>query len=238
MYQKKSLKLSSYKEIEIFIHDNSSCHTVIYVLDGEKLIPNLITCFEESNSKALPVLVSLSGDNRLNDYTPWPASSLAGHFPDFGGDAETYLGWMENELMPAVEDFLKESGNDVNQGITFESVLLGYSLGGLFSIYASFLSKAFAKIVSISGSFWYPEWDSFIQNHRPVKSDVKYLMIYGNREGFGKKTIQKDAVTRSELTYCFLSQYTEEFPVIIDDGGHHDHLKERLAHAAKWICES
>lgn len=238
MYQKTNLKLSSSdKTIDIFMPDRvSTNNTVVYVLDGEKLIPNLISGFEEGKNLVLPVLVSLSGDNRLNDFTPWPASSLVGHFPDFGGEGNQYISWMENELMPAVEDFLKESGAD--QAKDFESVLLGYSLGGLLGVYASFKSKAFAKIVSISGSFWYPEWDSFIQNHMPARSDVKYMMAYGNREGLGKKSIQKDAVIRSEVTYRILCQYTKEFPVIVDDGGHHDHLKERLSHAAKWICES
>lgn len=234
MYKKQILKLSSSKPVEIYLPDAVSMNVpIVYALDGSKMVPRLAAFFEQCPERNHPVLISLPGEERLKDYTPWPSPALSERFADFGGEGNQFIRWIEAEVKPAAEQMAAATFPDTP--CTFESVLLGYSLGGLLAVYASFLTDTFSKIISISGSFWYPEWDTFIKSHTPVSQKTKYLMLYGNKEGNGKQTIQKCAPERSELTYHLLCQYTSEFPLWVDGGGHHDHMDERLVKAAQWI---
>lgn len=237
MYKKQTMKLSSSRQVDVYLPETcSSKITVIYALDGSKMVPGLISYYEQSTEAVHPVLVSLPDDDRLNDYTPWPAPALSERFADFGGKGWEFLHWIESEVKGEVEKAAaKAAGTSVDTIAPFESVLLGYSLGGLLAVYASFLTDTFEKIVTISGSFWYPEWDTFIENHVPINPKTKYLMLYGLKEGNGKKSIQKSTLERSKLTYRLLCDYTSAFPLYEDEGGHHEHVNERLCKAAQWI---
>lgn len=237
MYKKQTMKLSSSRQVDVYLPEICSSNiTVIYALDGSKMVPGLISCYEQCPENEHPVLVSLPDDDRLNDYTPWPAPALSERFADFGGKGLEFIHWIETEVKEAAEQAATASAGTFID--SFESVLLGYSLGGLLAVYASFLTDTFTKIVTISGSFWYPEWDTFIEKHVPMNQETKYLMLYGTKEGDGKKTLQKNTLERSKLTYKLLCDYTSAFPLYTDDGGHHEHVNERLWNAARWIMEA
>lgn len=236
MYQKIKMNLLFSKEVEVYLPVVlTSSVQIVYILDGHKLTPELLSFYENQPETLQPVLVSLPDENRINDYTPWPASSLVGHFPNFGGNGKEFIKWVEQEVKSAVEKNVSDTiTNPINK---IKSVLIGYSLGGLLAVYASYITDSFSKIVSISGSFWYPEWDNFLADNVPVNSQTKYLMLYGNKEGINKQTVQKEAINRSELTYRTLCEKTVPFPVFVDEGGHHDNVNERLKKAAQWIIE-
>ena len=236
MYQKTTLKLSSSKTVELFLPEAAALSTqILYVLDGPKLIPEILSFLEHITDTILPILVSLPDEDRLNDYTPWPAPALSERFADFGGNGEHFIAWITSEVMPAVEAAVFKDISTSSR--SSDSILLGYSLGGLLAVYTSFIDDTFSKIISISGSFWYLGWDMFIQKHRPLNPETKYLMLYGSKEGSGKQSLQKDAVIRSKFTYKTLCSYTNKFPVFVDNGGHHNHLDERIGKAMQWILQ-
>ena len=230
MFQKKMIELSSSKRINVYVPNHQNSETLlIYVLDGEKLTSRLLHIFQNYPDTQQPVFVSLSGENRLREYTPWPAPALSERFESFGGEGDAFVAWLTQELKPCVENQL------LQQPASTRSLLLGYSLGGLLAVYASFLTDAFSIVISISGSFWYPEWDTFVQNHIPASPYTGYLMLCGRKEGTKKKNLQKNALERTVLTHQCLCQHTDIFPLLIDEGGHHDQLNERLEKAAAWI---
>lgn len=235
MYQKKTLELSSFRTAELLVPENQgSVSLILYVLDGEKLTPSLMKSFEDGPAEKRPALVSISGEQRLSDYTPWPAPALSPRFADFGGQGDAFLRWLTEELMPRTERQLFPQPGGA-PSVPFRSALLGYSLGGLLAVYASFVTAVFSDVISVSGSFWYPEWDSFLKTHTPANPKVSYLMLCGQREGAGKKNLQGNAVDRARLTHRLLCEYTRDFPLLLDQGGHHDLVDERLAKAARWL---
>lgn len=101
------------------------------------------------------------------DLAPWEAPPVFGDAAFGSGAAET-LEYITGELLPYMTN-----GN--------ESVYLGgYSLAGLFSLWAGYQTDAFAGIAACSPSVWFPGWTDFVKAH-PVKSPLIYLSL-GDKE--------------------------------------------------------
>lgn len=101
------------------------------------------------------------------DLSPWEAPPVFGDAAFGSGAAET-LEYITGELLPYMTN-----GN--------ESVYLGgYSLAGLFSLWAGYQTDAFAGIAACSPSVWFPGWTDFVKAH-PVKSPHIYLSL-GDKE--------------------------------------------------------
>ena len=145
----------------------------------------LSLCCCGSASELLPQLGALS-PNRLFvspeadweiDFTPWPAPTLQGGRPFADGSvlggAPAFLRWVEWELLPALAArfALDPAQNSV----------LGYSLGGLFALWAVCQREAFSQCACLSGSLWYPGWVNFLKEHAPKPPQRVYLSL-GKKE--------------------------------------------------------
>lgn len=84
--------------------------------------------------------------------TPWPAPPVARGQPEFGGGADTLLGELAGRILPEVEAELRPSARWI----------AGYSLAGLFAVYAALSTRLFARVASVSGSMWYPGFSDWI----------------------------------------------------------------------------
>ena len=69
------------------------------------------------------VLVGVSPNNRLSEYTPWPEPAIRPGTPDFGGQLGQYHRELNNEILPALIDEYALDTEKLAYG--------GYSLGGL-----------------------------------------------------------------------------------------------------------
>lgn len=110
----------------------------------------------------LPCDVALIAiDNWDDDLTPWPAPGLYRGDADFKGLAAETLERLIGEALPAIEG---------DAGIApSRRAIAGYSLGGLFSLYAFVNDRAFDAVASMSGSFWYPGWVDYLRGLRTIR---------------------------------------------------------------------
>ena len=117
-------------------------------------------------------LVSVSGLDWNRDLSPWPADPVMNGGEGFSGGADDYLGFLVGDVVPYAEGILGEG----------DRVIAGYSMGGLFAVYAPFVTDAFTACVSASGSLWYPGFAEFAESH-PFRSRPRsvYLSV-GSRE--------------------------------------------------------
>lgn len=92
--------------------------------------------------------------------------------------ADAYLMLLTEEILPAVEETLR--------GKPKYSALAGYSFGGLFAVYASYHTDAFAKIISALGSFWFPRFMDYMEEHEMQRIPEKMYFSLGYREAFTK----------------------------------------------------
>jgi predicted alpha/beta superfamily hydrolase len=129
-------------------------YPVLYSHDGQNLFDperaylgqtwhaeeTLNSLIREKKIKPIIVIAIDNTSNRMNDYTP-DFDPEEGH----GGEADQYLNLVTHELMPKINQYLRTNG--VNG-------LMGSSLGGLVSLYASG-RYPFTHIAALSPSIWW-----------------------------------------------------------------------------------
>lgn len=208
-------------------------HGVLYVHDGKQFVSTfqeLLPTLEESCLNNLPIIVALQSLNRLNEYTPWPKEALDPKFPPFGGLGDDYLTHLTQEIKPYIDANYSTLSDPANTGI------LGFSLGGLISIYAAYTKKEFGIIGSISGSFWYDGWVEYLKSQELTNPNLKIYLSSGRNEGLNKDNLRQKAAEATIATQQALSKVTgHEINVVWDDGGHHDLRLKRHAAALEWI---
>ncbi len=117
-------------------------------------------------------LVAVSGIQWNHDMSPWPIPPIAKGNTPFTGGADTYLELLTGKILPAVQEALG--------GEPEYSVLAGYSLAGLFAVYASYHTDVFARIISASGSFWFPNFIDYVKGHKMRRIPTAFILNPGN----------------------------------------------------------
>lgn len=193
--------------------------------DGEKI-------FNKCNEIGCKnfILVCISNLNWNNELTPWKSSSINKNGTDFLGKADEYLKILLEEIIPKVEDFVEKN---LEKKIEYY-VIAGYSLAGLFAIYSAYKTDLFTKIISCSGSFWYPNFVEFIENNI-ISSNIKQVYLsLGNKES---KTNNKVLQTVEENTLKIGKILNEKEIKILyeqNEGNHFQNPELRIAKGIKW----
>jgi hypothetical protein len=88
-----------------------------------------------------------------HDMTPWYCPPLSPRDTACTGGADEYLQLLLEEILP--ECLKRVDGAPPHIGIA------GYSLAGLFALYALYRTDVFARAASMSGSLWYPDFKEY-----------------------------------------------------------------------------
>ncbi|MCY8376417.1 alpha/beta hydrolase-fold protein [Bacillus inaquosorum] len=216
----------------------SRAFPAVYVQDGSSLFQDQIELLESAfQQRRLPelVLIGIKPENRLNEYTPWPAASLSDRFPDFGGMGYHYLSDITNQFIPLIEENWNVIREPQSRG------MIGASLGGLISMFALLkYPSVFGKIGSISGSYWYenaPE-TVHLSSLKPGTSSV--FMSVGSNEGREKQSIQRNMLQNTKQVHQSLKEkgFTEEqLCLSIEKGAvhHRKYFCKQFIIALKWL---
>ena len=143
----------------------------------------------------IPVLLPAVDWN--DDLTPWPADPIFKKAKPFGGKAEAYLQRLEAEIIPSLEGGLQVE----------ERWLVGVSLSGLFAVWTAAKTAVFNRVASISGSFWYPGFTTWLKG-QAVFADTVYLSL-GDKEALSKNPhLQNIAAETKEVVSILESKGT------------------------------
>ncbi|MDH6367993.1 MULTISPECIES: alpha/beta hydrolase-fold protein [unclassified Breznakia] len=224
---KKKLTIRN-KQVDIYIFrpkeiQEDKTYPIVWVLDGDSIFNNLGQIFRDPLLQEMYV-IGIQPSNRDAQYTPWDVSELHDIYENFTGQASVYL----NELLQVLPPFLKEQ--QIPKGPTY---LTGFSLAGLFATYSLYQIDYFAGIGSLSGSFWYPNWLTFIHEHQVLNKQAKVYFSCGTREWMetsGEKLFTKDL---TQATIDTLPNNSIE--LYIDEGGHTQYLMKRWMNVLQWI---
>ena len=108
------------------------------------------------------------------EMSPWYAPALSKDGEVFSGGADAYLESLLTAILPWAEDSIH--GKASFMGIA------GYSLAGLFALYAMYKTDVFSRVAGMSGSFWFPEFKEFCkENAIKILPEKLYLSI-GDQE--------------------------------------------------------
>ena len=153
----------------------------------------------------------------------WPAPALIKKAPPFAGSAPAFLKTLTQTIVPETERLL---------GLTATNrVLAGYSLAGLFTIWALYNTGLFSHAVSASGSLWYDGFVSFAESHTLCAVPARIDLSLGDKEKLTKNP-RMAAVEDATLTVKQLLESTG-VPVsfTLNPGGHFQNPEQRLADA-------
>ena len=115
------------------------------------------------------VMAAFSITNWELELSPWHDPALS-RDKEVGEHADETLRYVTDELMPSlIQDYGK-----------LPIVLGGYSLAGLFALWAAHESSLFNAVAAVSPSVWIAGWREFALQH-PVKATDVYLSL-GDRE--------------------------------------------------------
>lgn len=106
--------------------------------------------------------------------TPWPAPGLYRGDADFKGEAAITLAEIAEDAIPTIER---------EEGLRPRSrAICGYSLGGLFALYAFTHGGPFDAMACLSGSVWYEGWVEHLAALKPDLHGKYAYFTIGSKE--------------------------------------------------------
>lgn len=183
---------------------------------------------EEWTERAAPEfgvsIAVVTGMDWDNDLTPWPAKGQPPGSPDFMGNAAEFLSVLVSEVVPEVE-------RRMNLGVDVERTLAGVSLSGLFTLWQWMSNSLFRNIISLSGSFWYDGFISWIKSRPVPKKTGRAYFLLGNLEARTKvkafQPVQTDTV--EIVDYLHDNGISDTFELV--PGNHYQFPEQRLDRA-------
>lgn len=167
--------------------------------------------------------VGIEGLDWNRDLTPWPAKSVFRGQPDFGGCAAQTLRRLTDEMMPTVEADLQPSVR----------IIAGYSLAGLFALYAALETELFPIAASVSGSMWYPGFADYAD--RKARAPKLAYFSVGDREKLGRNAAFHSIEDCTRRICDGLAARGAETVFESNPGGHFCDVGERMRKAFGWL---
>ena len=208
--------------------------------EGKLSNPLLILhCFSEEEEAVVKLLqgqeyfsfplLCINNLNWQKDMCPWDSPALIENEKDFIGGADEYLFLLEKEIIPRAVEILREEP-------TYYA-LAGYSLAGLFALYAGYRSPLFSRIASVSGSLWYPDFVSFAKEKKMLSKAERLYFSLGTEEAKTKHAVLStiERKTRELVEYYQSSGYHVNFEQ--NPGNHFCEVEQRIEKGIRWIME-
>lgn len=144
----------------------------------------------------------------------------------FLGNGRKFLSELEKEV-----GFIKEKYERAPK-----VYLVGYSLAGLFSMWALFESDIFDGCVSASGSLWYSGWLEYAKIHK-LKNKADIYISLGKKEPNTKNQTMKQVGINTEGTYEIIKNDINAKRTFFEwnEGGHFLDAAGRIAKGMEWI---
>ena len=219
--------------VKLYVYrSNVQNATTIYFLDGDQFEGP----FNHWIIKHQPPLnfVLLNANNRTDDYTPWPLQASENMPMDFGGKAEEHLSFITTHVIPFCESEYGFASSAEKR------VIGGYSLGGLFSLYATVNTDLFGNVLSCSSSLWYPGFLDYLKEHPFKAVHPKLYMSVGEQEGTTATNLTADQT----LNTLALKDWVEpkfqagDFQFTLEEGNHGNDIPGRAWRAVEWLEEN
>ena len=174
--------------------------------------------------KQLPCsLVAFQCQNWNQELSPWKADGLWENQDFAGKGAQTYE-MIVDEIIPYLQVHFHYH----------KLYIVGYSLAGLFSLFAMVKSDLFAGSASCSGSLWYEGFEAFVYDH-PCHDRRIYLSL-GRQEHKTRNPVMSQVQLKTEAIYHFLRTANESC-FRYEPGNHFHQPQLRLLHAMQWLIQ-
>ena len=159
-----------------------------------------------------------------HDMTPWYCPPITPQDTPCTGGADDYLRLLLEQIVPAALNRVSGSPAHIS--------LAGYSLAGLFALYAMYRTDRFDRVASMSGSLWFPDFKEYVYSNEMKKRPEKIYVSLGDREA---KTKNGYLRTVQENTECIVEHYQDKGLDVTWELNPGNHFKDAALRSAKGI---
>ena len=185
--------------------------------------------FKEAQAVGCPpfTLIAVSGLDWNHDMAPWDSPAAFKKGEPFTSGADDYLRLLVEEIISRAEKELPVP--PAWRGIA------GYSLAGLFALYAIYQTDVFSRVGCMSGSLWFPGFKEYVLSHEPKRwPDCIYFSL-GDKEAKTRNPVLKTVQENTEEIQTFYQNKGIDTVFQLNPGNHYDHVAERTAAGIAWM---
>ena len=204
--------------------DPEATHLLIQPIDEHDLdvLDQEVETIKELSDKSFSLVAFMIKDWN-QELTPWAAPPVFGKTP-FGDGAEKTLEFITSQLLPEVQENIPHL------------ILGGYSLAGLFALWAGYQTGKFEGIAAASPSVWYPKWIDYASENKPLAKSV-YLSL-GDKEEKAKNPVMAQVGNAIRKQHELLME--QEINTILEwnAGNHFVDSDKRMAKGFAWLLNT
>ena len=204
--------------------DAKATHLLIQPIDEHDLevLDQEVEAIKELSDKPFSLVAFMINDWN-QELTPWAAPPVFGKTP-FGDGAEKTLEFITNRLLPEVQENIPHL------------ILGGYSLAGLFALWAGYQTDRFEGIAAASPSVWYPQWTDFASENKSLAKSV-YLSL-GDREEKAKNPVMAQVGNAIRKQHELLMEQEVNTILEWNAGNHFIDSDKRTAKGFAWVMNN
>ncbi|MBE6046749.1 MAG: esterase [Clostridiales bacterium] len=154
-----------------------------------------------------------------NDLSPWEAPAVFGK-ENFGSGA--------SETLDKVLELCGDRSKTYYIG--------GYSLAGLFALWAAYQTDVFDGVAAASPSMWFPGFAEYMKKNE-ISADTVYLSL-GDREEKVRNSIMATVGDRIREAHVLLNERGVNSILEWNEGNHFKDADLRMAKAFAWVINS
>ena len=173
------------------------------------------------------LLATVPVKNWNDELSPWKSPAVWGK-ECFGGKAAGTLRFLTGQVIPTLKQQFALPGN-------VRIILGGYSLAGLFALWASTQTALFSGVAAASPSVWFPGWMEFEQQN-PIQAQCIYLSL-GDREERTRNATMAAVGDNIRALHRELAGRGKNCTLEWNNGGHFKDTDLRTAKAFRWAME-
>ena len=185
--------------------------------------------YEASQAAGCPpfTLVAISDLDWNHDMVPWDSPPAFKNAEPCTGGADDYLRLLIDEIIPTAEKEI--------DGVPRWRGVAGYSLAGLFSLYAIYRTDLFSRVGSMSGSLWFPGMKEYIFTHEPKSWPDRIYFSLGDKESKTKNPILRTVQGNTEEICAYYLRRGIDTVFHLNHGNHFVQSVERTAAGLCWL---
>ncbi|MBR1919145.1 MAG: hypothetical protein IJ831_05925 [Spirochaetales bacterium] len=199
-------------------YGNPEARTVLVQMVGDHDLEEIereFSLIKESTDREF-LLLAIKVESWNDDLSPWKAPAVFGK-DDFGGGAGDTLA----EVLSLCTD----------RSRTY--YIGGYSLAGLFALWASYQSDIFAGVAAASPSIWFPGFLDYMKEHE-IRTERVYLSL-GDREERTKNPVMATVGENIREAETLLHLRGIDCTLEWNQGNHFKDADRRTAKAFAWV---
>ncbi|MCR5234239.1 MAG: alpha/beta hydrolase [Lachnospiraceae bacterium] len=169
-------------------------------------------------------LLCVGNLNWDHDMSPWYCPPLSPKDMPFSGGADEYLKLLLDDILPECLKRVDLAPSHIS--------IAGYSLAGLFALYALYHTDVFQSAASMSGSLWFPNFKEYVFSHEMKRKPKKLYLSLGDKEARTRNPYMRAVQDNTESMVKHFRDAGIDVTLEMNPG---NHFKDAAIRSAKGI---